>query len=286
MTAVARRPRRRPRPRVALAGLLLLAVACGGDDAAPSEAATPSAPAAAPGLTATIARDRLFEAQRAFEVTFVNAGDAPVVVGEARLVSALFAPLGGDARSVTVWPTGDPVSVPVPYGAAVCDAGDARLALAAVVDGTAAELELGEAPAAIRRVHAAECAAADVAATVSIGWGDTWTAVAPGRVRGTVTVEQRREGAGGVVHEVAASVVFAVQVTSPLPATSDVDVTITAARCDAHALTESKKTYRFPVFVTVGDGERVRIELEASRGPVRAALDRAIEECVAARTGH
>ena len=57
---------------------------------------------------------------------------------------------------------------------------------------------------------------------------------------------------------------------------------ITAARCDAHALTESKKTFKLPALVSL-DGEQVRLELDAGSGPVRVALDRAIEECVAAR---
>lgn len=264
--------------RLVLALLLGLA-ACGGDDADP----VAGGPA---GLEVAVVRERLFETQRSFEATFVNAGDAPVEISSAVLSTELYEALPPDDRTLTVQPTGDPISVPVPYGAAVCDGEpDPAMALEVDLDGSPTTLPVGDAGAGILRVHAAECAAAEVADAVTIDFGPEWTPAGPGRRSGTITVRQRGDAEAQLVG-VNASVVFAVDVTSDLPATDDVEVTITAARCDAHALTESKKTFTFPLLVVVDRGDPVRLELEAKDGPVRQALDEAIVECVAARTGH
>lgn len=87
-----------------------------------------------------------------------------------------------------------------------------------------------------------------------------------------------------MLQAVTTSIVFVVEEVDPLPATGDVGVVVTAARCDAHALTESKKTFVFQLVFTVDGGEPLRFELRATDGPVLREMKRAIDACVAART--
>lgn len=269
-----------------LAAVPVVAGACGGDGATGDEERAAGAGERFP-LTVSIERERLFEASRAFRVVFANIGDEAVEVSGAELRSELFAPVGPDARTFTVRPTGGPVSMPLPYGEATCgDGRDDGLVVRLAIDGAVADVALGAAPRGIRRVHETECAAARVREAVDLGFGTDWRSVAPGRVTGTVTVAPRGD-AEVAVEEVRTAIVLSAEVTSELPAAGDVEVVVTAARCDAHALTESKKTFVFSLLVSVDGAEPARVELEAEAGgAARQALDRAIDECVAARTGH
>jgi hypothetical protein len=244
----------------------MLVIACGSGDEGP--------------LQATIARERLFEATRGFELTLSNDGDAPVEVHGARLVSALFAATEPEDRTVTLWPNGQPVSFPLAYGPAECGGDDTGMRVALDVDGVATELDLGEAPEGIRRVHELECASLAVLDEVDIGFGDDWASTGPRRLTGTVTIDPRGEAEVAVEDVDPASVVFHVVADGPLPAAGDVGLVVRAARCDAHALIESKKLFTFRVWVRVGDGERVRVEVEARDGPARAALEGALAECL------
>ena len=154
------------------------------------------------------------------------------------------------------------------------------MAVAVAVDGEPTELPLGEAPDGIVRAHAAECATVEVQEAADLGFAPDWRSTEPRRVAGTMTIDPR-DGAGVVVDEVdPASVVFHVVAESLLPATDDVRLVVTASRCHVHALIESKKLFHFRVWVRVDDGERVRVEVEARDGPVRAALEGALAECL------
>jgi hypothetical protein len=228
-------------------------------------------------VAVTIARDRLYDVTRTFELTFVNGGEAPVVVGGGELRTALFEPLGLDERSTTVGPDRT-VSRPIAYGEARCgDDVDDALTLAVVVDGDETELDLGRASPAMLRLHAERCAAQEIEAAVDVHFGDDWTSKEPTRATGTLVVDPK-DGADVTLESVATQIVFVTTVDDPLPARDDVTLVATAARCDAHALTESKKTFR------IDGGEPVKLELRATDGPVLDAMRVAIDECVAART--
>lgn len=268
-------PRWRTGRFAALLLALVLVAACGDDAVAPTAEAAP--------LGATIARERLFEASRAFELTLRNTGDSPIQITAARLVSDLFEPVGADPRVVTVRPSGDPVSMPLGFGPAVCGGGDPAMAVALAVDGLQRELALGEAPEGIRRVHEGECATAEVLEAVDIAFSEDWRPTAEGGIAGTITLD-RLGDAEVVVEEVdPASVVFTVDEETPLPTSDDLRIGVTAARCDTHALIESKKLFHLRLWVRVGGGERVRIELEAREGPARDGLERLLEECTSAQ---
>ncbi len=54
-------------------------------------------------------------------------------------------------------------------------------------------------------------------------------------------------------------------------------VRVRATRCDPHALTESKRSFTFPVFVALDGGEPARVEVTvtgADRDVLQALLDR------------
>ncbi len=49
-------------------------------------------------------------------------------------------------------------------------------------------------------------------------------------------------------------------------------------RCDPHGMAESKKTYRFPIYVALGEGDAQYVEVEPT-GRGRALLERSLSEC-------
>ena len=56
-------------------------------------------------------------------------------------------------------------------------------------------------------------------------------------------------------------------------------MTISADRCDPHALAESKGTFMFLTWATVGDAAPVPVDLEPT-GAARAALEDVFATCV------
>jgi hypothetical protein len=282
--------------RTCAAALLVALAACGGDDSGGSPVAstgsttsvttiagTATTPPDGP-LTALLERSRLFEGSGQLYLTFVSHSSEVVEVGEVALRSALFEPVAPGGRILAVAASGDPISMPIPYGPAVCAGEEPDLGVRVVlaVDGEPTELDLGPAAPAIIRLHTLECAARAVRELVDVDFGADWAVVGPGRARGTITLTPRRDG-DVRLQAVSASVVFSLEPTSDLSAPGGVVVDALAARCDAHALTESKKTFVFTLTFSVDGGDPVRVELVAADGPVRAALDQAIDDCVAAR---
>lgn len=229
-------------------------------------------------LQAAIEHERLFEPNRAFRFTLRNTGTSPIEISGARLVTDLFEPVDPAQRVFTAHPTGDPVSVQLPYGPAVCGGEGGAMAVDLAADGAAIRLGLGDASAGIRRVHEGECATAEALQAVELSFADDWQTTPDGTAAGTLAVD-RLGDAEIVVDEIdPGSVVFSVEVGSPLPAADDVDLIVAATRCDAHALIESKKLFTFRVFVRIGGGERVQVQVDAE-GPARDGLEALVEEC-------
>jgi hypothetical protein len=253
--------------------LLVLLIGC-----ASTDAATPDHE-----IAAAIARDRLYDVTRTFELTFVNGSDEAAVIGGAELRTGLFEPLGLDDRDTAIGPDRT-VSRPVEYGEARCgDDVDDAMTLGVVIDGVETELDLGRASPAMLRLHAERCAAQEIEAAVDVHFGDDWTSKEPTRATGTLMVDPK-DGADVTLESVATQIVFVTTVDDPLPARDDVKLVATAARCDAHALTESKKTFLYVLTFRIDGGEPVKLELRATDGPVLDAMRTAIDECVAART--
>lgn len=60
---------------------------------------------------------------------------------------------------------------------------------------------------------------------------------------------------------------------------STVDVTISASRCDPHALIESKRSFVFAGWMQLDGGPVIRVDIEPD-GPVRAALEGFLDACL------
>lgn len=238
---------------------------------------------AAAEVSVSLGQSRLFELSRQFRLTVTNGANVPVTIADAQLRSRLFSPVAPAGRTSTLEPSTGPRTMPLAYGPAVCQE-DVPLeqAVRLTINGAPTEIPLGDAEPAIQRVQESECAAAEARRALKVTFGDGWKRIGPARAAGVIEVDTRGRP-GAELEEVTGSVVFAIDVRSALPATDDIDVVVTAARCEAHALIESKKTFRFPLLVRLPDGRHVSAELEAADGSVRQALARAIDECVANR---
>ncbi|MEJ7585838.1 MAG: hypothetical protein WKF43_17530 [Acidimicrobiales bacterium] len=262
-----------------MATVLLMAaglVGCGDGEDPPRSAPVVQAPSDTtddgPPLSLSIERDRLFGAARQFLLTFRSTGGAEVEVASVQLRSELFSPAGPSTRRVMVRRSGDPVSIPLAYGPASCgDAPSPELSVRMEVDGEPADVPVGKAAASIVREHASECSGNEVRRQVDLRFGPDWRMVDArawrGRSRSTdaprPTWCSRRWRPRWSSRSR----------SSPLPASDDVDLVVTAARCDAHALTESKKTFTFFLTFAKGGGEPIRIELPVDAGPTHDALE-------------
>lgn len=256
--------------------LPVVAAGCGGGEGTTAAAPVVEPPDAPADVVVTVERSRLFEQQRTLAVTVENRGPDRVSLVDPWLDSGRHAVVDAPSRVVTV-DAGRRLTFPLPYGAARCgDVGDV-VTVHAEIEGSPARFE---APVTdpIAGAHGRECAAERARAAVELDFADDWT-VDGAVASGTLTV--RSTGPDVAVVDVRTAIVFVASTRSPLPASSDVRLVISAQRCDVHALIESKKTFTVAVHVRVGDERPVPVEIVADDGPVRAALDQALAACVA-----
>ena len=252
-------------------GLAVLLVAsaagaCGTDAAEQAGPTTSEQPSASEEpVTVEVERSRLFEQQRSLGVTVHNAGASPVVVDDVRFAAGRYAEVPAADRTVTV-PAGGEVSFPVPYGVARCERPPDDIVVLLSVDGRPGTRSV-PVSAQVHRAHQRECATAEVLDAVELGFGDDWALVGPRRAQGTLTVTPR-DGREAEVDAVSTSIVFVTEVLAgATPAAVPLDVV--AARCDTHALIESKKTFTFTVSVSVDGGDAVPVEVVPPDGAAR-----------------
>ena len=289
-------PRRLPSPDVrrcaaAVLGLVLLAgvVGCGGsDDDASGRDGGASEPA--PILDAALRRSTLFDTRREIGLALATTGGVDVHLGTIQLVTPLFETVAPTSRDATLVAGDRARLMPLPFGTAVCDDTDpSPPGIAATVDGEEVRVPVTEHPAdLLTNLHDRECAAAAVLEDVGLELSGDWTVTDPHTAAGQLTVTQRTPGVTAVVDEVLGNVIFGVTTETAAPvATVDdaqpsatVGVTISAARCDPHALTEYKRTFIFVAEVSVDDGDPVRVDVTAT-GDAHAALSELLRSCVA-----
>jgi hypothetical protein len=290
---------RRPRTLRSLVLVLLAGLLAGcGSTEAPAEPATTSGspdttaaeaqtePEPVGGLVADLGTNRLYVVDRAFGLGLRNVGDVPVAVQAMQLDSPQFATLPATPREVTLEP-GRRLVLPLPYGEVRCDVAlDGTFGVTLMVDGEELHLDaVEEFDGAVARFHARECAAADVRERVDITFGDEWTRDGI-EITGELRLEQRHPGEPVALDDAVGNVIFTLvleqahpvlRVSDDAPSAS-LPVTISADRCDPHAVAEFKRPYVFLSWVAVGDGEPVPVELELTGG-ARAALDGLIAAC-------
>ena len=274
----------------AVAVLLFAALGCAdqGDDVVQ----TPSASAPGP-LEAGLETPRYMADRHMLEIILRNSTDETVRIDTLRLDSPVFERLEPTVRPVAVAP-GDRVDVPIPYGAAICGHDQPQASVELALAGAAEPVVLpitsrGE----VRRMYDEECRAEQVAEVAYVGYGDEWSAVdtpdGPA-VEGTLTIRRRQSDQRIAVDEVASNVVFLVTplgrtrepllVLDPGRTETSVGVRFRAARCEPHAVAESKKTFRFPMWVALGDEEAQFLEVAiGARG--RQLLQDNVDDCSA-----
>lgn len=223
------------------------------------------------GLTATLEQFREDEVAGKISVRVANGGDEPVVVETLRLAWPGLSDTGAAELDYPVFP-GVRVDLKVPLGTAVCSSPpqiDEPLpdvpiaAVATTVEGEVV-FPVTDPAGILARIYPRQCTAQAVEHAVGLTILDDFEDVStdPAEVRGTLRVERRAATGEVAVVGLHGSVLVTlglVDEPSVLGADDDVvDVPIVATnnRCDAHAISESKKPYVFVVDLDI-DGTAV-----------------------------
>jgi hypothetical protein len=275
----------------AVLGALLCGAAVGcrssGDDSAAGDG---TGTGAASALEATLRRSRLFETRRQIGLELAAGGDADVHVGTIQLVTPLYETVPPTDRDATLTAGDGARLMPIPYGTARCDTEpEGPPELVAVIDGEEVRVPLTEHPAGmLTRLHDIECTSAVVLEDAGLELSGDWTVTDPHTASGQLTLTQRTPGVTATVDEVHDNVIFSIttaNATTPILTVDDdqpsaaVGVTISASRCDAHALIEYKRTFKFAVEVRIGDDDPVPVDVEA-QGDARTVLEELLRSCI------
>lgn len=251
-------------------------------------------PASAPPLTAEVKQYRRDIAPRILSVAVTNPGPRAVVVHRLDLLAEGFADDPPAELEVEV-PPGRRIDLRVPYGPARCDSGrrpgepDAALLDVRDAEGQRHDVRL-ELPAGgglLDRLHARECTERQLRAAVDVRLSAQWSRVGA-ELRGALVLERRSGRAPVTVVEPGGNVLFTVRPVTPgTPlGTLGADATrlelplrITATRCDAHALAESKRSYVLAFHVALGGAAPQLTSTTADPG-LQRRLDRlALDTC-------
>lgn len=267
------------------------------------------------GLEATLTRSRLFETRRSLRAVLRATGDRDVRVEAVRLDSPLFTDVEPQPRDPVVRAGGRSVAMPIGFGEAICDGdaeGPARLVVTA--DGRDVAVPLDESPPGLlAELHGDECAVAAVREDVDLRLADGWERTDDRTVTGDVVLAQRRPGVELAVEGLDGNVIFTLVVegdttgadaaaggtdggeatsgpgeatgSAPVLAVDDerpeasVRASITASRCDPHALIEYKRTFIFVALVGVGEDRPLRVDLPAE-GDNKRLLEDVLQACL------
>lgn len=266
-----------PQLRVAAAVCLLVLVAGCSGSSSPAEPAR-AEQAQLPELSAVAVYGRHAAVRGKVDVRLVNDGPGPAEVETLRLEHPLFEPVEVLERRSTLPPDGQERIVPVPFGAPRCDADDAAGAVVVLAVTTSdgvrdVEVPLTDGEPGLVRAHRIACAADDVGEQVALSLGPEWRHETTDGARVLVTsLRLDRRGEQPVrVTQLSGNILFTMNTATSepvvaLPAEQDTtaaEVRITATRCEPHALTESKRSFTFPLFVAVGDGEPAPVPVTA-----------------------
>lgn len=287
-----------------LTPLLVFVAACGGsedgsatatsraDTATTSEAPSTTAPLDDPepvgGLLASIGTNRLYAPNRELGLGVENVGDVAVTIEAVQLDSGLFEPVAVAPRRLVLPARSRRLVLPVPYGTARCGDGTREAFAVTIVVAGGEELSLAVAedhPGAIGRLHRRECAAADVAERADIRLGDDWEADGV-TITGELLLTKRIRGEPVTLVDAVGNVIFTLRLGGegpPFRVTDDrpdlaVPVTISADRCDPHAVAEFKRPLVLLSWVAVGDGAATPVEIVATGG-ARRAFEALIASC-------
>ncbi|HYF46088.1 MAG TPA: hypothetical protein VD926_07750, partial [Acidimicrobiales bacterium] len=208
-------------------------------------------------------------------------GAEPLTVETVQLRSPKFEPESPSPRDTQLAP-GQLLLLPLPYGPSVCPAGEGADVVVATIGGEAVEVPLTQQPDGVMdELHEVECAEAAVRDAADLTFGDQWEVTGPRSASGEVVVEPRGS-TEVVVESMEGNIVFGVRLgAGDLPAPSTFPAELVVDRCDTHALIESKRTFKFPLEVSLDGGDPALVVLEALPGtPARRVLAGLIQACI------
>lgn len=289
--------------RVAAGLAVLLCAACAGAPSSAAPSGPPSSPVSSssgpsspaprpgppvppvPGIEAEAVQLRTDAAVGGqVQVRVTATGEAPFTVTSVALDSPGFAPLPDEAVEA-VYAPGRTIDLRTPVGDVVCDrAAEPAAARLTVVrpDGRSEVLRVPLAAEVLGEIHAEGCAAR--AALAVAGVAVTGLAVEGEAATGSLVLTRAGDDdrpvtvsrlEGNVLYDAAADLP---QTLEEGAATLEVAVEFTMARCDPHALAETKQPYRFLLGLRVGEGAEVPVDLplaDEQRGVLDALVDAA-----------
>lgn len=269
----------RTRIVVTLAATLLAACVSG-------EATEPSS------LVVDVENTRSAQTRGVLYARLANEGDEPLEVTSLQLVDPRFAAVPATPKSTTVEAGGGPVLTPFDYGEVVCDAGVTGPATLAVTVVVGSETEERIVPVAtpgeeaLTRLHESACRQRAATAAASMRFGPDWESTSPAVARGRIVLERAASDQVVAIEQAEGTVIFSLRVVGGTEDqvvvlaedqdVAEVEVEVSAARCDPHALIESKKTYSFPIWVRVGQAPAAYVVLEPE-GDARTAMEQLLE---------
>lgn len=241
-----------------------------------------ASPSAAPEVRLTAASEygRHAAVQGKVDLYIANVGAAPVDVASYQVRHPMFEVVPATERASTLPADGRELITPVTFGKPRCAVTSADGAQVAVrlASGEELVLPLPDREPGLLRAHRLACAAEAVQQVATTTLGPPY--VRDGGVVRTVLRLERRSPGAVVVPELLGSILFSVDAPRlELPAgaaSAEVPVVVTAARCDRHALIESKTSFTFPYLAAVDGGEPARLSVTASpqgRVVLQALLD-------------
>jgi hypothetical protein len=276
-----------------LAALALLALAA---CSAPAPSPTSPAPAAASRVTEEgvyVAFPRTLQAARMVEAQVHTVRDADVLVSSARLVSPLFADSparDGEIRLFPDWTN----HVRLFLGTPVCPApgGATTVVLTMTVDGVPTTETLVADDTELRQINAEECAEQAVldVATPTFGPVESQTTA---ELHTTIVLARgtARTDEPVVLDSMTGNIVFIIRLEPDAPTTLapgeaslSVPAVVSVGRCDPHVFAESKKTFVFPLHMTIGDDEASYVEIQPDP-TTQAALQQLFDDCGDVRNG-
>ena len=229
------------------------------------------------------------ENRHLLQVVLDNRGPQEVEVVRLQLRGGGFTDVAPTVREDVLRP-GRRIAFPVAYGAADCRrTTPARVVVAHRVDGALREavLDVPEDDPLLPRLRRRECDLAELADAAGLSFAeDAWERRGD-EVTGRAVLVRRHGRAPVELASLDGTVVFTLR-AGGLPVVLagegrvEVPVAVSAARCDAHALTESKRSYDFPGTVRLGDEDLLTVTVRP-RGRGRALLERLLlDTCVPA----
>lgn len=237
-----------------------------------------------------IGQPRHLEGTRRVTVPVLFESDEPVTVTSIALRVPQFDPLAPETKDSLLHPRLK-VALQVDLGPARCGRvpqGSPRVHLEAGLDDGRPEALVLPVPSwLLDDLHERECTLAALADAVGVRFGQ-FDEPAGTSLRTELVLERRDTSEEIVVEQMAGSVILGLAPrrdgTPPGRLGADqgvarIPVEVTAARCDAHALSGSQKTFVFAVWVAVGDAPSVYVELRP-RPELEAAMRATIEACI------